>query len=159
MAKSCFRSHEKTEYSRITPFVYVGTNLCCRVHAVALKRLGASVDIDLEYEHAALERPGMEMALYLPTKDHRAPTLDKLIAGVALLDTAVRARKRVYVHCKNGHGRAPTLVAAYLTAKGMSLARAVAFLKAKRPVVHLNGEQIGVLARFQRYLLSKRAYW
>lgn len=153
-----FRSHERVQYSRITPYIFIGTNLCCFAHASALERIGASVDIDLEYEHPTAERPGMDMALYLPTRDHRAPTLDKLIVGTALIDTAVKAGKRVYVHCKNGHGRAPTLVAAYLMATGMARKQAVAFIKARRPVVHLNGAQSSALARFAHYLHSRRAH-
>lgn len=159
MSSSRFRSHERVEYSRITPYVYIGTNLCCRAHAPVLEKIGAAVDIDLEYEHPTAERPGMEMTLYLPTRDHHAPTLSKLIVGTALVDTAVKAAKRVYVHCKNGHGRAPTLVAAYFMTQGMMPAEALALIKARRPVVHLNRIQMRALTGFARYLRSHRAYW
>lgn len=149
MAKNSFWSHEKVTYSRVTPFVYIGTNLCCYDHAGFLRRLGVSVDIDLEYAHAAAEKPRMEITLYLPTRDHRAPALDKLIVGTALIDTSVKFKKKVYIHCKNGHGRAPTLAAAYFIAQGMTPEQAVAFLKRKRPVVHLNQEQMSALRKFQ----------
>ena len=54
----------------------------------------------------------------------------------------------VYVHCKNGHGRAPTLVAAYLTRKGKPPAEAEAFIKSKRPSIHLEEAQRAALRYF-----------
>lgn len=147
------RHHNKFQYSRITPLIYIGTNLCCHDHVWALERLGVDVDIDLEYEHAyAREKPRVEVTLFLPTRDHHAPTQEQLRCGVALIAAAMEAKKRVYVHCKNGHGRAPTLVAAYLMTQGMRPAEAVAFLKKRRPVVHLNREQMEALRRFGRHL-------
>lgn len=150
------RSHERIKYSRITPYIYVGTNLCCRDHSLFLQKLGVSVDIDLGYEHGerVITKP-MEITLYLPTRDHHAPSLEKLIVGASLLDIAVRAKKRVYVHCKNGHGRAPALVAAYLMTRGMSLQEALAFLKERRPVAHLNREQRAALHRFRRWFVAR----
>lgn len=150
-------SHEKIEYSRITPYIYVGTNLCCQDHSLLLRKLGVGVDIDLEYEHGerVITKP-MEITLYLPTRDHHAPSLEKLIVGASLLDAALKAKKRVYVHCKNGHGRAPTLVAAYLMTRGMQPEEAVAFIRKRRPVVHLNGEQKTALRKFQRYLNANK---
>lgn len=149
--KNRFRSRERIQYSRITSHIYIGTNLCCGAHASVLKELGVSVDIDLEYEHAdEFEKPRTEVTLFLPTRDRHAPSQAQLRCGVALIDAAVKAKKRVYVHCKNGHGRAPTLVAAYLMTQGMELEEAVRFLKGKRPVVHLNGEQLEALRKFAK---------
>ena len=157
MVSRRLRSHEEIQYSRITTYLCVGTNLCCTVHAQALKKLGVSVDIDLEYQHAdALEVSRMEMTLFLPTRDGHAPTQSQLVAGVALMEAALAAQKRVYVHCKNGHGRAPTLVAAYLMARGMSPEEAVAFIKRRRSVVHLNREQWAALRKFAHYLRTQQ---
>lgn len=153
------RSHEKVEYSRITPHIYIGTNLCCYDHAGFLRKLGVSVDIDLEYTHAAAEKPRMDITLYLPTRDHHAPALDKLIVGTALIDASVKSKKKVYVHCKNGHGRAPTLAAAHFIAQGMTPEQAVSFLKKKRPVVHLNREQMSALRNFKARVDHERSYW
>lgn len=156
MAENRFHSEEKIQYSRITPHIYIGTNLCCQVHGAALRKLGVEVDIDLEYRHAEVwERPSAEMILYLPTRDHRAPSPDKLIAGSLFIDAAVKLKKRIYAHCKNGHGRAPALVAAYLILKGMTVKAAIRFIQKKRPVVHLNREQMNALRSFARYLTKK----
>jgi len=71
-----------------------------------------------------------------------------LASGVAFLEQMIKHKKKVYVHCKNGHGRAPTLVAAYFTTQGMKPEKAIGFVIKRRPVVHLNKEQTTVLKRF-----------
>ena len=58
------------------------------------------------------------------------------------LEKLVELGKKIYVHCKNGHGRAPTLVAAYLIkTKGMTTDEAVAFIKERRPSIHPEDSQ------------------
>lgn len=148
-------SKEKLRYSRITPYIYVGTNMLEYRHFERLKQLGIAVDIDLELEHLEkVPMRGLDTFLWLPTKDGHAPSHDQLAAGVAFLEQMVRHKKKVYVHCKNGHGRAPTLVAAYLTTQGMKPEQAIAFVKKKRPVVHLNKEQTRAVKKFAQ-LYSK----
>ena len=51
---------------------------------------------------------------------------------------------------KNGHGRAPTLVAAYLITQGMSVKKAIDFLKSKRAGVDIRPVQINTLKKFQK---------
>ena len=57
--------------------------------------------------------------------------------------------KKVYVHCKNGHGRAPTLVAAYLIREhGKSVDEALEIIKAGRPTIHIEDVQREALQVF-----------
>jgi protein-tyrosine phosphatase len=72
--------------------------------------------------------------------------------GVAFLDLMKRNKIKTYVHCKNGHGRAPTLFAAYLVSQGMGVDGAVASIKAKRPTVHLVASQVRALQKFEARL-------
>lgn len=151
MPKTNHISKEKLRYSQITPYIYVGTNMLQYSHFERLKKLGISVDIDLESEHVEkVPMRGLDIFLWLPIKDGHAPSHDQMAAGVAFLDQIVRHRKKVYVHCKNGHGRAPTLVAAYLTTQGMMPEKAIAFVKKKRPVVHFNKEQTRAIKKFAK---------
>lgn len=151
MAKPNAKPSEKLQYSRITTFIYVGTNMLSARHFEKLKKLGISVDIDLESEHIEkIPKRGLDTFLWLPTKNHHAPTHNQMAAGVAFIDQMVKHNKKVYVHCRNGHGRAPTLVAAYLTTQGMSAAKAIAFVKKRRGVVHLNKEQTSAVKRFSK---------
>ena len=70
--------------------------------------------------------------------------------GAAAIDALVRQKVKVYVHCKAGHGRSPTLVAAYLILKGKSAKGAIAAVRRKRPGIHPTAPQIRALARFER---------
>jgi protein-tyrosine phosphatase len=55
---------------------------------------------------------------------------------VRSLDELIRGGHRVLVHCNAGYNRSPTVVIAYLCAhRGMTLAEATAFVKARRPCV------------------------
>lgn len=112
-------NHKTTEFSQITDCIYLGTNLCCRAmaHIKTILDLGVEADIDLEEERQN-ETPGTDTYLWLPVKDHQAPTQQQLDAGVALIDSLVKNQKKLYIHCKNGHGRSPTLLSAYFISKG-----------------------------------------
>jgi len=78
------------------------------------------------------------------------PTSDQLEFGVSVLEKLVLMGKKVYVHCKNGHGRAPTLVAAYLVKNGKTPEEAEMFVKAKRPPVHLEEIQREAIRNFSK---------
>lgn len=138
----------KLDYSFIADGIYVGTNACCTDHlAEMLRDEGVTVDISLEDER--LDQPfGVEAYLWLPVEDHTPPARDQLAMGVAFIAQAVSLNKKIYVHCKNGHGRAPTLVAAYFVTHGKTSDAAFALIKSQRPSVHLQDEQIESVRQF-----------
>ena len=140
------------EYSQITKYIYIGTNMCCQAHFdKSLLKKGIKADISLEKKK--LDHPfGVDYYLWLPTKDHQAPTLKQLEVGVAFLQKLVSQKVKCYVHCQQGHGRAPTLVAAYLVSEGMSADKAFDFIKKKRPDAHPNPKQISAVKIFKRTL-------
>ncbi len=147
------KSHPKKpvfEYSKITSYIYIGTNQCCQQHfRKSLVRKNIKADISLEEKR--LDQPfGVKYYLWLPTKDHRAPTSKQLLIGANFIKQLVDRGIKVYVHCEHGHGRAPTLVAAYLIMKGKSAKEAIRLIKEKRPAVHPNKFQIMALENFQR---------
>lgn len=141
--------HGTLDFHKITDGIVVGTNACCQTHFEEKLRdeLGIEADISLEGERidAAL---GVQYYLWLPVEDRHAPTLEQLELGVVMLEKLVAMRKKVYVHCKNGHGRAPTLVAAYLVRKGKSVSDAIEFLRERRPSVHIEDAQRKALEAF-----------
>ncbi|MBI4155543.1 hypothetical protein HY498_05675, partial [Candidatus Woesearchaeota archaeon] len=64
--------HKPVEFSKITPYIYIGTNMCsdktCKYHFGRLAKLKIKADIDLEIERT--EKPhDVEAYLWLPTKD------------------------------------------------------------------------------------------
>ena len=58
----------------------------------------------------------------------------------------------VYVHCHEGHGRAPTVVAAYYIAQGKTTDEALAYIAEKRPTIHPNKKQIAALRAYEKSL-------
>ena len=77
----------------------------------------------------------LEHYCYLPTVDNHAPTLEDLRKGAQFIQQELDAGRRVYVHCWEGVGRAPTMLAAYLVSTGIKPSEAWARIKAVRPFI------------------------
>lgn len=144
--------HKPLDYDDIIDGIYIGTNVCCQLHFdERLVKEGIEADISLEGEQ--VDAPfGVQFYLWLPVIDHTAPSQEQLEVGVTMLETLVKLKKKVYVHCKNGHGRAPTLVAAYLIKQGESVEEAEQIITTKRAAVHLRDAQKEALQVFQQSL-------
>lgn len=136
------------EYSQITTYIYIGTNMCCESDfARSLLKKGIKADISLE--EGKVDQPfGVDYFLWLPTKDHTSPTLKQLEVGTDFIKNLVHQRIKIYVHCRQGHGRAPTLVAAYLAREGMDVEKAFHCIKKKRQAIHPNRKQIVAVKKF-----------
>ncbi len=142
--------HVQMEYSQITPKVFIGTNQCCQAH-YKLLLLDKGVNHDVSLEGEQVDSPyGAESYLWLPTEDHLAPSLRSLAIGCRHIDQVLSLGGKVYVHCKNGHGRAPSLVAAWLISNGKSLEVALEIIQTKRKEVHFEKSQIAALRSFAK---------
>jgi len=141
---------KELEYNEIADGIYIGTNQCCQTHFdEKLKKEGITADISLEEDR--LDAPfGVDFYIWMPVQNHTAPKHEQLEFGVSVLEKLVSMGKKAYVHCKNGHGRAPTLIAAYLVKKGKSPAEAESFIKSKRPTMHLEDVQRQALEDFSK---------
>ena len=141
--------HPQFDLSQITEFIFLGTNLCCltRSHIQILLDLGVTAEIDLERERQDTA-PDVEVYLWLPVPDKDAPTMDEFAAGVSLMDEMSKRGKKVYVHCQYGHGRSPTLVAAYLISQGKTVTEAVDTIKVARQEIHLEDVQLKALEKY-----------
>ena len=149
--------HQNLDFNKITQNIYIGTNMCCQTHFDEnLLKKGITEDISLEEE--SIDTPfGVNSYLWLPTKDHTPPSEDQIDIGVSALEKLISLNKKVYVHCKNGHGRAPTLVAAYfIETKGVNAEEAVALIKKERPTMHLDLSQEKALEELHKTTSSNR---
>jgi len=140
--------HRLFEYSKIDKNIFIGSNMCCITHFdEKLLKKGITVDISLEGE--VMDQPkGVKIFSWLPTKDHTPPTPQQLQIGVDIIDSVIKQKQKVYVHCQNGHGRAPTLVAAYYISKGMSVEDAIKKIQDKRSTIHLEKNQMQALKKY-----------
>jgi len=143
------------EYSEITKYIYIGTNQCCQSHFnMTLLKKGVKADVSLE--EIRVDQPfGVEYYLWLPTKDGKAPRFNQLLVGAIFIKNLVGNKIKVYVHCEHGHGRAPTLVAAYFILNGYSVKNSIDLIKKKRPTIHMNKHQILSLEKFEKKIKKK----
>lgn len=142
--------HKGFDYDQIADTIFLGTNMCCQFgFEKELLVKGVRADISLEKER--IDAPvGVDYFLWLPTQDGTPPSPDALSLGVLALEFFVSKNISVYIHCKNGHGRGPTLLAAYYIKNGMTVDEALSVIRSKRPSIHLRTEQISALKNFKK---------
>jgi len=141
------------DYSKITDNIYIGSDLCkgnfCPIHSEQFKKLGICAELNLEKERKETPPDDIDIYAWLPVADEHPPSPDQLLIGTAIINEAVGNKNIIYIHCKYGHGRSPTMVAAYfIRYKSMRFGEAVAFVSQKRKEIHLNELQIKALEDF-----------
>ncbi len=140
--------HILLEYNQVTEQIYLGTNQCCQPHfEESLLKAGIRADISLEKER--VDTPlGVDFFLWLPVADYEPPSQEQLLIGARTLKELVDNNIKVYVHCKRGHGRSPTLVVAFFILEGLSASKAIKRVRDKRRI-HLRLGQIKILEEFE----------
>jgi len=100
------------DYDQISEDVFIGTNMCCQ-YGFVKELLVRNVRADISLEETKIDAPrGVDYFVWLPTVDGQAPARDKLAFGVQALEFFAERTIKVFIHCENGHGRAPTLFVA-----------------------------------------------
>lgn len=143
----------RRKLSEITPQLHVGG----QHNGLGYERLrhrGITAIVNMREEEHSDKAKGIggERHLHLPTIDHTPPSIQDLKRGVAFISREIEQHKgRVYIHCRAGCGRAPSMAAAYLISTGMTRKEALRFIKAARPFIDLNKFQLLVLDQFEAY--------
>ena|SRR3989338_7257484 len=143
--------HIKMSYNRIEELIYAGNNMCCQGHfEEELLSKGISADISLEAEN--LDNPqGVRYFFWFPWKEDAAPAQELINLALEVLDDLMKNNVKTYIHCRNGHGRTTTFLAAYFMRKnGVSTEEALSIVNEKRPSGHLNEIQKQFLIEFER---------
>ena len=90
MSRMHHSKHVTFEYSRITSQIYIGTNQCCKTH-FKQKILEKGIDGDLSMEGEKIDAAfGVQYYMWLPVKDHDAPTQEQLHMGVQYLNSVLK---------------------------------------------------------------------
>jgi len=92
----------------------------------------------------------LDRYLYLPTIDNTPPTIEHLRDGARFIGDEIERGGKVYVHCWEGVGRAPTMAAAYLVSTGLTTAEAWKMIRAVRPFIRPTPFQVAQLEAFAR---------
>lgn len=143
------------DYTKIDEHIYIGSNLCkgnvCPIHSEDFKLLGVCVEINLDDERKEIPPDDIESYTWMPVVDGYAPNEIQLSLGTSIMNEAITNGRTVYVHCRNGHGRSPTLVAAYyIRYKNMTTDKAIKFIEKSRPEVHIEDRQRKALDEFSK---------
>jgi protein-tyrosine phosphatase len=146
--------HTKMSYNEITDLIYAGNNMCCQTHfETELLSKGISADISIEAER--LDNPqGVKYFFWFPWEEDMAPSDELIDLAMKVLEDALQSGIKVYIHCKNGHGRTSTFLASYFIYKfKLSADEALKKVFEKRPSGHLNEVQKEFLVGYSSRVL------
>lgn len=143
--------HVRLSYNQIEENIFAGNNLCCQVQFdEELLSRGIYTDISLEAER--MDNPkGVRYFFWFPWLEDTAPSMELINLGLNVVDELLAQNIKMYVHCRNGHGRTTTFLASYYIRKmKISADEALNVLKSKRPSGHLNRVQKAFLDEFAK---------
>ncbi len=90
--------------------------------------------------------------LHLPTVDNTPPKLEDLILGADFVDHEIRINKgKVYIHCRQGLGRGPSMAIAYLLKLGTTYEDAFALVQKVRTFINPRPGQRQRLKELENY--------
>lgn len=138
--------------SMLTKNLFLGGQYSVRKVA-SLKKLGITAIVNMRM--LPMQNPAVLhnfKLLQLPTIDLHAPTLEHLRQGVKFIDEEITKGGSVYVHCRHGEGRGPSMAISYLMYKGMTFDEAIAFVRKVRPFIRPTLEQIDRLKEYEQEL-------
>jgi len=145
--------HIQLSYNKIDDFMFAGNNLCCQSQFdKELLSKGIYADISLEAERMDNPR-GVKYFFWFPWKEDAAPSLELMNLALRVIDDLIAHNIKMYVHCRNGHGRTSTFLLSYFMRKNkIGAEEALAMLKERRPSGHINGVQRQFIHEFENSL-------
>ncbi len=147
-ARSLIYGRPSLRYSHVAPNLYLGGRYSAQSYRL-FSNWGITGIVSMRRSRSPAAPASIEL-LSLPTTDWQPPTLEALTKGVEFIKKHIDEGGAVYVHCKLGEGRGPTMAAAYLITKGFSVDEAIGILSKSRPVVRPNAAQRKRLAEWQQ---------
>lgn len=123
-----------------------------------LKQIGVTAIVSMRensiYKEADFE--GFKF-LHLPTVDNTPPTLTDLIRGADFVDAEIKNNGKVYIHCRQGLGRGPSMAIAYLLKIGTTYDDAFALVKSVRTFINPRPAQRERLKELEKYYAEQKA--
>lgn len=146
-----FNGVPSLKHSQITANLFLGSQYSL-VGLQKLKALGVTAIVNMR-EHPAFKEFRYEgfHYLHLPTVDNTPPAMKTLIRGADFVDKEIKAGGKVYIHCRQGLGRGPTMCMAYLIGTGLTYYDAFALVKKVRTFINPRPGQIKRLKELEQY--------
>ncbi len=137
--------------SQITADLFLGSQYSL-VGLERLRNLGVTAIINMRmhsvYKEAVYK--GIKY-LHLATPDNTPPPITTLIEGADFADAEIKKGGKVYIHCRQGLGRGPTMAIAYLIRTGLTYDDAYALIKKVRTFIHPRLSQVARLKELEQY--------
>ena len=142
--------------SKITANLFLGSQYS-PIGLNKLKALGVTAIVNMR-EHSVYEEAKYEGVkyLHLPTVDNTPPPMDTLIRGADFIDEEISAGGKVYVHCRQGLGRGPTMAIAYLLKTGLTYDDAFKLVQSVRTFINPRPGQILRLKELEAYYSNEK---
>src|ERR1700761_2871511 len=142
--------------SQITANLFLGSQYSL-IGLQKLKALGVTAIVNMRM-HPVFKESQYEgfHYLHLPTIDNTPPPLDVLIKGADFISGEIKNGGKVYVHCRQGLGRGPTMAIAYLISTGLTYEDAFALVKKVRTFINPRPGQIERLKELEQYYQTHR---
>ncbi len=145
-----FTGRPVRRFSELTPQLWVGGQHY-RHGWKWMQAAGISAILNLRRDHDDRQLSRVpQRYLWLPTLDNTPPTMDDLQCGVDFIHAEIAKGGTVYVHCRAGVGRAPTMVACYLVSMGMKPDNAWDIITSVRPFIFPARAQVEQVEQFYR---------
>lgn len=137
--------------SQITADLFLGSQYSL-LGLQKLEALGitAIVNMRMHSDYADAVYKGIKY-LHLPTPDNTPPSLAILEQGADFVDKEIKNGGKVYVHCRQGLGRGPTMTMAYLIKIGMTFEDAFTLVRKIRTFINPRPSQIDQLKKLEAY--------
>jgi protein-tyrosine phosphatase len=143
------------KHSQITANLFLGSQYNL-LGLRKLKALGVTAIINMRmhsvYSEAQYE--GFQY-LHLPTEDNTPPEMTVLLQGADFADEEIKKGGKVYIHCRQGLGRGPTMTIAYLLKTGLTFDDAFALVKKVRTFINPRPSQVARLKELEQYYKEK----
>ncbi len=146
-----FRGMPTLKRSQITANLFLGSQYSL-IGLRKMKTLGITAIINMR-EHSVYSQAQYEgfAYLHLPTVDNTPPSLDILIQGADFADQEIKKGGKVYIHCRQGLGRGPTMTIAYLLKTGLNYDDAYSLVKKVRTFINPRPSQILRLKELEKF--------
>lgn len=141
--------------SEITPGLFVGGQYTRR-GIRKMQKIGITAIVNMR-ETPVRSYPEMEImnTLHLATKDLNEPTIENLQRGVEFITREIASGGKVYVHCRLGEGRGPTMAVAYLMSTDLRLEDAIETVRKVRPFISITQRQMDQLRKLEKDIHEK----
>lgn len=142
----------RTRFIWITPELALGPALPPgRLRLLTKAGIGSVVDVRSEAsdDEAALARRNLRF-LHVAVDDRDAPSQEQLRTAADWTLAEIAAGRKVYIHCRSGIGRSPSVACAVLVAIGYPLADAYQIIRRQRPWAAFSESQRAALEEFER---------